>query len=48
MDMAMLFGFSGRERDINEYEKLLRAAGLVIVRTSPLHRPYHLIEARAY
>jgi O-methyltransferase domain/Dimerisation domain len=46
MDMAMLFGFSGRERDIKEYEKLLRTAGLAIVKTSRLHHPYHLIEAR--
>jgi hypothetical protein len=47
MDIAMLFGFSGRERASDEYEKLLSAAGLAVVRTSPLHRPYHLMEARA-
>jgi O-methyltransferase domain len=48
MDIAMLSDFSGRERDLDEYEKLLRAADLAIVKTSPLHHPYHLIEARAY
>jgi hypothetical protein len=48
MDVAMLFGFSGRERHIDEFESLLIAAGLAIVRTSPLHRPYYLIEAQAY
>jgi O-methyltransferase domain len=47
MDMAMLFGFSGRERDIDEYRNLLQLAGLTIVKTSPLHHPYHMIEARA-
>jgi hypothetical protein len=47
MDMAMLFAFTGRERDLTEFEKLLRAAGLAIVSTSTLHHPYHLIEAQA-
>jgi hypothetical protein len=47
MDVAMLFGFTGRERDLNEFEKLLQAAGLANMRTSTLHRPYHLIEAQA-
>jgi hypothetical protein len=46
MDMAMLFAFTGRERDPSEFEKLLRAADLAIVRTSALHHPYHLIEAQ--
>lgn len=47
MDIAMLFGLGGREREIKEYENLLRAADLAVVRTSALHRPYHLIEAQA-
>lgn len=47
MDVAMLFSLTGREREIAEFEKLLRAADLAIVRTSTLHHPYHLIEAQA-
>jgi hypothetical protein len=47
MDIAMLFAYTGRERDLTEFEKLLRAADLTIVSTSTLHHPYHLIEARA-
>ena len=43
----MLFGYTGRERDVAEFEKLLRAADLAIVRTSTLHHPYQLIEAQA-
>jgi len=47
MDVGMIFGFTGRERDLTEFEKLLRAADLAIVRTSILHHPYQLIEAQA-
>jgi hypothetical protein len=47
MDVAMLFGYTGRERDLTEFEKLLRAADLAIVKTSTLHHPYQLIEAQA-
>lgn len=47
MDVAMLFSLTGQEREMAEFEKLLRAADLAIVRTSTLHHPYHLIEAQA-
>jgi hypothetical protein len=47
MDVAMLGAFTGKERDIPEFETLLRAADLDIVTTSSIHRPYRVIEARA-
>jgi O-methyltransferase domain len=47
LDMVMLFSFTGKEREMGEYEKLLHANGLEIARTTPLSRPYSLIEARA-
>jgi hypothetical protein len=47
MDVAMLFAFTGQERELAEFEKLLGAADLAIAHTSTLHHPYHLIEARA-
>jgi hypothetical protein len=46
MDIAMLGAFTGKERDIHEFENLLRAADLDIVATTPLHQPYRVIEAR--
>lgn len=45
MDVAMMFAFTGQERDERHFERLLTAAGLTISRTQPLHRPYVLIEA---
>jgi O-methyltransferase domain len=47
MDMVMLHAFTGQERDLVQFERLLDAADLVITTTTPLHRPYQLIEARA-
>jgi O-methyltransferase domain len=47
LDMVMLFGLTGQEREMAEFEKLLQAADLASVRTTPLHRPYHIIEAQA-
>ena len=47
MDVGMLFAFSGQERELAEFEKLLRAADMAIARTLTLHEPYHLIEAQA-
>jgi hypothetical protein len=44
MDMGMLFGFPGREREISEFETLLHAADLEIISTTSLHPPYQLIE----
>jgi hypothetical protein len=45
MDVAMMFAFTGQERDEGHFERLLTVAGLTISRTQPLHRPYVLIEA---
>jgi len=36
MDMAMLFAFPGQEREMSQFERLLRAADLAIVQTSKL------------
>lgn len=47
MDVAMMFAFSGREREMGEFERLLQAADLKISCVTPLHPPYHLIEACA-
>ncbi len=47
LDMVMLICLTGRERERPEFEKLLRAADLEIIRTEPLHQPYFLIEAKA-
>jgi SAM-dependent methyltransferase len=47
MDIAMMFAFSGREREIGEFERLLHAADLKMGRDTPLQLPYHLIEAFA-
>ncbi|GBG38742.1 methyltransferase [Mycobacterium montefiorense] len=45
MDIAMMFAFSGRERETGEFEQLLKAADLKMIRDTPLQPPYHLIEA---
>ena len=45
MDMAMMFAFTGRERELSEFNALLDSAGLRIVRALRLHAPYVLIEA---
>jgi hypothetical protein len=47
MDVAMLFGLTGQEREMSEFETLLGVADLAIVETTALHRPYQLIEAQA-
>ena len=47
MDLAMMFAFSGREREVAEFERLLGSAGLEAGRVIPLHPPYQLLEARA-
>lgn len=46
LDMVMLFSLTGQERELAEYEKLLNAADLRIAKTTALHQPYQLIEAR--
>jgi hypothetical protein len=46
MDVAMMFAFTGQERDEPHFESLLTAAGLAISRTQRLHQPYVLIEAQ--
>jgi len=46
MDVAMMFAFTGQERDERHFESLLTAAGLTISRTQWLHQPYLLIEAK--
>jgi hypothetical protein len=47
MDMAMLAGFTGQERELPHFERLLRSAGLEVAQTISLRTPYYLIEARA-
>jgi hypothetical protein len=47
LDMTMLYATTGRERELPEYETLLDAAKLRIVRVVPIHRQYHIIEAEA-
>ncbi|QNI08751.1 hypothetical protein GAN17_22735 [Mycobacterium kubicae] len=47
LDMVMLVCLPGRERDLGEFQKLVRAAGLEICCITALRRPYHLIEAVA-
>jgi O-methyltransferase domain len=47
MDMGMLTGFTGQERELPHFEDLLHSAGLEIGHTAALHRPYYLIEAHA-
>lgn len=47
LDMVMLTIVPGLEREMAEFERLLDAADLAVVRTAPLHRPYQLIEAQA-
>jgi ubiquinone/menaquinone biosynthesis C-methylase UbiE len=46
MDMVMIFALTGRERNISEFEALLRAAGLMITQKVSLHPPYQLIEVQ--
>jgi hypothetical protein len=46
MDVAMMFAFTGQERDEAHFESLLTAAGLKVSRAQRLHQPYLLIEAK--
>jgi hypothetical protein len=48
MDITMLGAFTGKERDMLEFETLLREAELDVVAATPLHRPYRVIEAQAH
>lgn len=45
MDVAMMFAFTGREREVSDFNALLDSVGLRIIRTLRLHAPYVLIEA---
>lgn len=45
MDMGMLTGFTGQERELSHFGTLLHAAGLEMTQAVELHPPYHLIEA---
>jgi len=45
MDVGMMFAFTGREREVAEFDILLKSAELRIVRTHKLQAPYVLIEA---
>ena len=47
MDMAMLAGFTGQERELPHFEKLLRSVGLKVAQAISLWPPYYLIEAHA-
>jgi hypothetical protein len=45
MDMAMLTAFSGQERELPQFEMLIKSAGLTMGEAVPLHPPFYLIEA---
>jgi hypothetical protein len=47
MDLGMVTGFTGQERELPHFTDLLHAAGLEMGRAVELHRPYYLIEAHA-
>jgi hypothetical protein len=47
MDLGMVTGFTGQERELPHFTNLLHAADLEIGRAVELHRPYYLIEAHA-
>jgi SAM-dependent methyltransferase len=47
MDMGMLTSFTGQERELPQFERLLLSAELKIREAVSLHPPYQLIEARA-
>jgi hypothetical protein len=47
MDVAMMFAFTGQERDEAHLESLVRGAGLIPSRTVRLHQPYLMMEAIA-
>jgi hypothetical protein len=47
MDMNMLVLAPGRERNLSEFDRLLRSAGLRRVALTPLQPPYSIIEAMA-
>jgi hypothetical protein len=45
MDIAMMFAFTGQERDERHFESLVSAAGLRASRTVGFHQTKSLIEA---
>jgi SAM-dependent methyltransferase len=45
MDMAMLFALNGQERELPQFEELLRRAGLRSTRVIAIRSPYYVIEA---
>jgi hypothetical protein len=47
MDMGMLTGFTGQERELAHLERLLHSAGLKVDGPISLRPPYYLIEAHA-
>jgi hypothetical protein len=47
MDIGMMFAFTGRERDVSQFDDLLTNAGLLLQQVVRLHPPYVLIEAVA-
>jgi hypothetical protein len=47
MDLVMLFGLGGQERDLSQFEDLLAQAGMRVASVKPLRGAYHIIEAVA-
>jgi hypothetical protein len=47
MDLVMLFGLGGQERDLSQFEDLLAQAGMRVATVKPLRGAYHIIEAVA-
>jgi hypothetical protein len=45
--MGMLFAFTGKEREISQFDELVTAAGMRTVRAIPVQDPYHVIEVAA-
>ncbi len=47
MDMAMLAAFTGQERELPQFEMLIKSAGFAMGDVVSLHPPFHLIEAHS-
>ena len=47
MDMGMLFGHGGKERELPQFEELVKAARMRTARVVAIQNPYHVIEVEA-
>jgi hypothetical protein len=47
MDMGMLFGHGGKERELAQFDGLVKAARMRTTRVIPIRNPYHVIEVEA-